>query len=120
MQFHYQLAFLLAILSQTSAAPTEQALEERQLTKRACAPTGQESCCLTGFYRVGGTMTKIQALVPFGTNGGLINIGVTKGCSINVDRTCATAGGCGSWAIQARVGCSGVETSVSFLDRCGS
>ncbi|KAK1919389.1 hypothetical protein P3342_009113 [Pyrenophora teres f. teres] len=30
MQFYYQLAFLLAILSQTSAAPTEQALEERQ------------------------------------------------------------------------------------------
>ncbi|KAA8617708.1 hypothetical protein PtrV1_09215 [Pyrenophora tritici-repentis] len=120
MQFYYQFAILLSSLSQTLAAPAEQAVEDKQITKRACAPTGQESCCLKGFYRVNGAQTNLQELIPFGSNGGIINIGIRTGCSVNIDRVCATAGGCGGWAVQSRNGCNGVEISVSFLDRCGS
>ncbi|EDU42482.1 predicted protein [Pyrenophora tritici-repentis Pt-1C-BFP] len=70
MQFYYQFAILLSSLSQTLAAPAEQAVEDKQITKRACAPTGQESCCLKG---VNGAQTNLQELIPFGSNGGIIN-----------------------------------------------
>lgn len=64
-----------------------------------------------------GVQTNFQKLVSF-NDGGLVNTGITDGCSVNIDRTCADNGGCSNWAVASREGCSGVELSVAFLNSC--
>lgn len=50
MQFIYHTALLLAGFHLSLATPvSDSALEERDLVRRACAPTGQESCCAKGY-----------------------------------------------------------------------